>query len=285
MLQVFLLCLVSGCSITWLNTVCYVLCIRNFSTNRSLALSLSTSFNGMSAALYSLLVNAFNTGNSSYLLLNGAVPFIISIIAVLVSFFWQQPLAAPNIRGSTNLEDARIFLFCYIVATFIGLYILFFNFIPIYARAVTFFLAIVIVLLISQFMRLGYFDGWIQTNSLSPTGIPVEGTNDDVETQNALLEDEASSSTTSGNMSNQQGSLTMIGEEHSVWSLISRREFWLYYFTYFCSGTIGIVYSNSLGQITQSLGLNSDISTFVTIYSACSFFGRLLAALPYSLKQ
>ncbi|CAI8613464.1 unnamed protein product [Vicia faba] len=43
---VFFLCLIAGCSICWFNTICYVLCIKNFTTNRSLALSLSISFNG-----------------------------------------------------------------------------------------------------------------------------------------------------------------------------------------------------------------------------------------------
>jgi hypothetical protein len=74
--------------------------------------------------------------------------------------------------------------------------------------------------------------------------------------------------------------IIMLGEEHTTKMLISRWDFWLYYIAYFCGGTIGLVYSNNLGQISQSLGHNSMTSSLVTLYSTCSFFGRLLAAAP-----
>ncbi|KAL5096000.1 hypothetical protein RYX36_000327 [Vicia faba] len=74
--------------------------------------------------------------------------------------------------------------------------------------------------------------------------------------------------------------ITMLGEEHTTKMLIRRWDFWLYYIAYFCGGTIGSVYSNNLGQISQSLGYNSETSSLVTLYSTCSFFGRLLAAAP-----
>lgn len=74
--------------------------------------------------------------------------------------------------------------------------------------------------------------------------------------------------------------ITMLGEEHTTKMLIRRWDFWLYYIAYFCGGTIGLVYSNNLGQISQSLGYNSETSSLVTLYSTCSFFGRLLAAAP-----
>ncbi|XP_010499697.1 PREDICTED: protein NUCLEAR FUSION DEFECTIVE 4-like isoform X2 [Camelina sativa] len=75
-----------------------------------------------------------------------------------------------------------------------------------------------------------------------------------------------------------EGNIVRLGDEHSFRLLISRLEFWLYYIAYFCGGTIGLVYSNNLGQIAQSLGQNS--TTLVTIYSSFSFFGRLLSAAP-----
>jgi hypothetical protein len=74
--------------------------------------------------------------------------------------------------------------------------------------------------------------------------------------------------------------IIMLGEEHTTKMLIRRWDFWLYYIAYFCGGTIGLVYSNNLGQISQSLGHNSMTSSLVTLYSTCSFFGRLLAAAP-----
>lgn len=74
--------------------------------------------------------------------------------------------------------------------------------------------------------------------------------------------------------------LVMLGEEHRARMLVRRLDFWLYYIAYFCGGTIGLVYSNNLGQIAQSLGNSSDTSALITIYSAFSYFGRLLSAAP-----
>ena len=72
----------------------------------------------------------------------------------------------------------------------------------------------------------------------------------------------------------------MLGEEHPLYLLLCRSDFWLYYVAYFCGGTIGLVYSNNLGQIAQSLGQSSETTTLVTLYSSFSFFGRLLSATP-----
>lgn len=74
--------------------------------------------------------------------------------------------------------------------------------------------------------------------------------------------------------------LAMLGEEHSARALVRRMDFWLYFVAYFCGGTIGLVYSNNLGQIAQSLGHGSKTTTLVTLYSSFSFFGRLLSAAP-----
>ncbi|KAI9125416.1 hypothetical protein K1719_004032 [Acacia pycnantha] len=79
--------------------------------------------------------------------------------------------------------------------------------------------------------------------------------------------------------------LTMLGEEHPASVVVRRLDFWLYFVAYFCGGTIGLVYSNNLGQIAQSLGLSSNISTLVTLYSSFSFFGRLLSSVPDYIRS
>ncbi|KAL5077738.1 hypothetical protein RYX36_016722 [Vicia faba] len=81
---VFLLCLLSGCSICWFNTVCFVLCIKNFPVNRPLALSLTVGFHGVSAAHYTLAANSINPlSDQLYLLLNALVPLLTSFAALL----------------------------------------------------------------------------------------------------------------------------------------------------------------------------------------------------------
>ena len=79
--------------------------------------------------------------------------------------------------------------------------------------------------------------------------------------------------------------LVRLGEEHPAWMLVRRWDFWLYYIAYLCGGTIGLAYSNNLGQISESLGYSSETNMIVTLYSACSFFGRLLSAAPDFLKK
>ncbi|RVW72910.1 Protein nuclear fusion defective 4 [Vitis vinifera] len=79
--------------------------------------------------------------------------------------------------------------------------------------------------------------------------------------------------------------LVRLGEEHPAWMLVRRWDFWLYYIAYLCGGTIGLAYSNNLGQISESLGYSSETNMIVTLYSACSFFGRLLSAAPDFLKN
>ncbi|KAJ4834588.1 hypothetical protein Tsubulata_036647 [Turnera subulata] len=81
-----------------------------------------------------------------------------------------------------------------------------------------------------------------------------------------------------------RGRLAMLGEEHSAGLLLRRLDFWLYYCAYICGGTIGLVYSNNLGQIAQSLGEGAKTTTLVTLYSSFSFFGRLLSAAPDYLR-
>ncbi|KAG6393051.1 hypothetical protein SASPL_147281 [Salvia splendens] len=62
-------------NICWFNTVCFVLCIKNFPSAMPFALSLTVSFNGVSAALYNLVVKSIDRSSSTvYLLLNALIP-------------------------------------------------------------------------------------------------------------------------------------------------------------------------------------------------------------------
>eukprot|EP01018_Ginkgo_biloba_P004909 Gb_26091 [translate_table: standard] len=54
--QVYILCLMAGNSICWFNTICFIPCLRNFPIRRALALGLSTSYNGLTAAIFTLIV-------------------------------------------------------------------------------------------------------------------------------------------------------------------------------------------------------------------------------------
>ncbi|TYG59090.1 hypothetical protein ES288_D08G274500v1 [Gossypium darwinii] len=281
---VFLLCLIAGCSITWFNTVCFVLCIRNFPSNRALALSLTISFNGVSAALYTLIANAINPKDDTlYLFLNALVPLLASCLA-LIPIIRQRPL---QLSTYTINMDPFIFIVLNVLAVITGLYLLLLNSLSSEAlRARTLLLGALILLFPPLCLPGIVCDrNWgFRTNSslvdLSDPELHTELIEKDQ--SNSLNIEPFSAINKEGLFEKvmEKGRLTMLGEEHPARLLVCRWDFWLYYVAYFCGGTIGLVYSNNLGQITQSLGYNSKISAVVTLYSSFSFFGRLFSAAP-----
>ncbi|GLT73951.1 hypothetical protein SLA2020_457780 [Shorea laevis] len=302
---VLLLCLLAGCSICWFNTVCFVLCIRNFPVNRALALSLTVSFNGVSAALYALAGNATNSSSSElYLLLNAIIPLLVSV-AALPPILRQPPLEPQTADAARS--DSIMFLLLNIFAVFTGIYLLLFGSNTSNATSARFFFAGAIFLLVFPICVPGvvYARKWFHDTVHSSFHIENSSfllvDDDDLELHKQLSR-EASyeeiglpSKGFSHEMTSRMCSgccnwccdkmigkdqLAILGEEHSAQLLVRRLDFWLYYLAYFCGGTIGLVYSNNLGQIAQSLGESSNTTALLTLYSSFSFFGRLLSAAP-----
>ncbi|KAG5009708.1 hypothetical protein JHK87_018223 [Glycine soja] len=296
---VFFLCLIAGCSICWFNTICYVLCIRHFPANRSLALSLSISFNGVSAALYTLIANAINTNDDTvYLLLNAIVPVLISGL-VLIPIL-NQPQPQPH-SVDTIQRDTSVFLCLNILALVTGLYLLFlysFSYTMASARVILIGAIFLLVLLL-------FLPGIVYSREWSFFTVPTsfsfyysrftraDPNDDELYKEFISIEDSVRNRSAQSTREKkccimnvlEREQFSMLGEEHSAKLLVRKWDFWLYYIAYFCGGTIGLVYSNNLGQISQSLGHYSQTSSLVTLYSTCSFFGRLLAASPDFLSR
>lgn len=296
LLQVFPLCLLAGCSICWFNTVCYVLCIKNFPANRPLALSLSLSFSGLSAALYNLIVNSINSNDDTlYLLLNAIVPLITSLIALL-------PIARQHIPDALPPEAVRsetaIFLYLTALAVVTGFYLLLINSVSLNVSIARILLGGAMLFLVLPLITPGILCAREWASRAIHSSFNMIN-NDDLDVHTELMEMETPSTddnlfSISYNSKQKEGScynvlfkdkLMVLGEEHSVRFLIHRWDFWLYYLAYFCGGTIGLVYSNNLGQISESLGYNTEVSTLVSLYSGCSFFGRLLSTTPDFLHK
>ncbi|KAL8141709.1 hypothetical protein V2J09_014741 [Rumex salicifolius] len=309
-IMVLLLCLLSGCSICWFNTVCFVLCNRNFPANRALAISLTVSFNGVSAALYTLAANSVNPSSDSlYLLLNALIPLLTSF-AALVPILRQpdlNPLPPEEVQ-----YDSIIFLSLNVLAVITGFYLLFpSSAIPGLSSARFLFGGALFLLVFPLFIPgIVYARNWFKSNIYASFRIENSGfllvKDDDLEAHKELTLTHDSSygsdipilylNSTASNKEDSgigigkkevycdrvfgKDKLMMLGEEHPAWLLVRRVDFWLYYIAYFCGGTIGLVYSNNLGQIAQSLGQHSQTSTLITLYSSFSFFGRLLSAVP-----
>ncbi|KAL1204965.1 Protein NUCLEAR FUSION DEFECTIVE 4 [Cardamine amara subsp. amara] len=278
---VFLCCLLAGLSICWFNTACFILCIRHFPTNRALALSLTVSFNGISAALYSLAFNAMNPPSSNlYLLLNSLVPLIVSFAALF------PVLTKPSVDPSTEIEsrrhDSHVFAILNVLAVMTSFHLLLSS----SAESARLHLLGAMVLLVFPlcapflvYARDYFLPGISHRFNHDSSGYVMLNI-DELKIQKASVASktgyEHMGTASQNNM--MEGNLVRLGDEHSFRLLISRLEFWLYYIAYFCGGTIGLVYSNNLGQITQSLGQSA--TTLITIYSSFSFFGRLLSAAP-----
>ncbi|THU48793.1 hypothetical protein C4D60_Mb06t02750 [Musa balbisiana] len=283
---VFLLCLLAGCSICWFNTVCFVLCVRNFPVNRSLALSLTTSFNGVSASLYTLVVNAVGGSCSVYLLLNATLPLLVSTIALL-PIVRQPPthllLLAP---ANSARHDSYIFLLLNILAFITGLYLLFLNSISSVSSTARLLLAGAVLLLLLPLCVPGVICArdWARRTIFSSSLFSFIGV-EDLELKKQLVqssEDDIDVSVNNGDAFNVNDGnddcshgedgrrscwwwwcwccdrLAALGDEHTATRLVSRGDFWLYYVSYFCAATVGLVYSNNLGQIAQSMGRQSQ---------------------------
>ncbi|CAN6344166.1 unnamed protein product [Urochloa humidicola] len=291
---VFLVCLIAGCSICWFNTVCFVLCIRSFSaSNRPLALSLSISFNGLSAAFYTLFANAFSpTSPSVYLLLNAVLPLAASILALPAILCHTHD---SNLH-SVPRYDRRVFLGLYILAFITGIYLVVFgSFTATRSAAWVILTGAMVLLALPLIIPACSGSSYVDTHSIeSASPLNHDDPNKPLLISNNLQNE--SNAVTEKTMEQQlqvrscgtmldKGCLVVLGEEHSAKRLIGCVDFWLYYTAYFCGATVGLVYSNNLGQIAQSLHQQSQLTMLLAVYSSFSFFGRLLSALPDVLRR
>ncbi|KAM3256602.1 hypothetical protein ACQJBY_049188 [Aegilops geniculata] len=294
---VFLICLAAGCSICWFNTVCFVVCIRSFSAaNRPLALSLSISFNGLSAAFYTLFANALSPYSPSvYLLLNAILPLAASIIA-LPAILLCHPHDHSSLR-TVPKHDRRVFLCFYTIAFVTGIYLVTFGSVTTTSSAARAILMGAMALLTLPLI----IPAASSCSSVGTHDPDTELTFNHNDPQKPLLLNHDDHTETNGSVAHKtvewqpegcccgtildKGCVLVLGEEHSAKKLIRCVDFWLYYIAYFCGATVGLVYSNNLGQIAQSLHLQPQLTMLLAVYSSCSFFGRLLSALPDFLHR
>ncbi|XP_010518974.1 PREDICTED: protein NUCLEAR FUSION DEFECTIVE 4 [Tarenaya hassleriana] len=268
-------CSLAGLSICWFNTVCFVLCIQHFTSSHSLALSLVVSFNGVSPALYNLVHESISPSSASslYLLLNSLVPFFVSALALYP--VTTKPSLDTSPSHGISRHDSHVFVSLNVLALITCFYLLF----PISLSPPLHLLGAILLLVLplSIPVLVFAFDYLLRDSCLGhqSSGYVIVDM-DEPEILKGLASD-----LSSDRKRREEIEIVKIGDEHSLSLLIRRIEFWLYYLAYFCGGTIGLVYSNNLGQIAQSLGQSSsDAKTLVTVFSSFSFFGRLLSSAP-----
>lgn len=251
----------------------------------------------MGAAIYILIATSIDSSESSlYLLLNSLLPLVVSAVAlVLIPFgpFPRLPSSQPP------PQDSHIFLFHYVLAVITGLYLLISYPLASSASVAKNLLAgaLFLIALPTCLPHIVYaLDCLKRTNHLSSHDselkLPVSNDQELVELRKALVgrteilnfqKSEKSHGFLGKVM--QKGCLNELCDEHTAKFLLSSCDFWLYYFAYLCGGTIGFVYSNNLGQIAESLGHQEELRSYLILFAACSFFGRLLSAVPDFLKK
>ncbi|CAN8260757.1 unnamed protein product [Cochlearia groenlandica] len=271
---VLVCCSLAGLSICWFNTVCFILCVRHFESNHSLALSLVVSFNGISAALYTLgheVISGKSSDSSDiYLLLNSLIPLIVSLLAL-----WPVLTNPPQSATNRTHDETRIFVVFNVLALITCFYLLLPSSNTYLASSPRWhFLGAIFLLLFPLCVP---FLDYIHLSLESCFHPHTSGYSfvNNIEEPNILKNHKDMTNT------EEECDQVRLGDEHSLRMLVSKLEFWVYYIAYFCGGTIGLVYSNNLGQIAQSLGQSSsNAKSLVTLFSAFSFLGRLVSSAP-----
>ncbi|KAM0912446.1 hypothetical protein ACQ4PT_012792 [Festuca glaucescens] len=270
--HLFLLTALAGNGICWINTVCYLLCINNFASRGRVAVSLATSYLGLSAKVYTSLAETMMPGSKAkaYLLLNAVVPMIVTV-AVTPSL---RLLDLKSEMVSTTDDTAFIVMFAITIATgvcavagFSGL-----------SSRISLGALLVVPVLIPVALRIRKSMNKMWEARARENRTQQLGGDDDVVVIEVMgIETEEEETIVAAEKPQ---------EEVGGLQLLTKPDFWLYYFSYMFSGTLGLVFLNNLGQIAESRGL-AHASTLVSLSSSFGFFGRLLPSFLdyYSAKS
>jgi len=262
--HVFLLTFLAGNSICWINTVCYVVTIRNFLSDRQVAVGITTSYQGLSAKIYANIVDAVSPHNKAktFLFLNSLLPVIVGLVA------------APMVRefDAASPKHTRVgFAVMFVITIFTGIYAVLssLQFVTSKASSIDIMTGILVSLLLPLLVPLSVKIKELQDNreNLRIYHFTMEENNSEERVENEVKE---------GEVEEEIG----IIEEVGVKLMVRRINFWLYFFVYYFGATVGLVYLNNLGQIAESRGC-SNTSSLVSLSSSFGFFGRLMPSLMY----
>ncbi|KAI4305358.1 hypothetical protein L6164_028733 [Bauhinia variegata] len=274
--HVFLLTVVAGNGICWFNTVCYVVAIRNFPCNRQVAVGITNSYQGLSAKIYTNIVEAVSPQHKArtFLLLNAVLPAIVTIITA--------PFAREiENTGSKQMGIGFIVMFAVTIGT--GIYAVATSLQSVSRKmsALSILIGILVSLLLPliipvsmKFKELA--DAWkmkrerlrVYHSTVEQNSVAAEERMENDEEKEGEEEEES-----------REVQESDVSREEIGWNLMLRRiDFWLYYFVYLFGATIGMVFLNNLGQIAESRGFSST-NSLVSLSSSFGFFGRLMPSL------
>ncbi|KAL7081941.1 hypothetical protein ACP275_14G069800 [Erythranthe tilingii] len=267
--QVFALTVLAGNSVCWINTVCYIIAIRNFPLDRQIAVGLSTSYVGLSAKVYTDVVDVFvaaaPSGSPSeraklFLLFNSVLPLAVCVVAA--------PFARDVAIGKSK-ELSGGFLTLFVITVVTGVF-----------AVVTSLGSMVTRLSLPSKVVLA---GMVVLLLLPLVAPLVEKIREKVQRKCSIRVYNCCDNNNKNNLEIDDLEIgrmeIVVGiEEIGAKTMLRRVEFWLYFFVYLFGATLGLVYMNNLGQIAESRGCLGT-SSLVSLCSAFGFFGRILPSL------
>ncbi|KAK0597530.1 hypothetical protein LWI29_026219 [Acer saccharum] len=285
-IYLFLLTLLAGNSICWINTVCYVVTIKNFPFDRQVAVGITTSYLGLSAKIYTDFVNAFYSSPTeranAYLLFNSIFPLIVCVISA--------PLVREiNVQKSRSMKGGFILMFFITMGT--GIYAIIGSFGSVSSRLSplknligmgVFLIAPLVMIPVEEKSREAV-KSWFkrETTKVHNNTCATEVINLGVVESHGVVKEEdhvQEDVMISDNDDHEVQEEIVAKEEIGVKLMVMRVDFWLYFLVYFLGATIGLVFLNNLGQIAESRGFPGT-SSLVSLSSSFGFFGRLLPSL------
>ncbi|XWS71920.1 hypothetical protein CRYUN_Cryun03dG0179900 [Craigia yunnanensis] len=296
---IFFHTILAGNSICWINTVCYIVTIRNFPLERQLATGLTGSYLGLSAKIYTDIVDVVFLSSPvksarAYLFLSSVLPFTVSVIAA--------PVVGVINVGKTKRSKAA-FILILVITTATGVFAVMgslgsaSSWLSPSASAVGMIALLLAPLLIplgQQIRQLivARLKGlnreekvYIEENvSMEKMERGVKERESISETRDISFELSFSESISeldelseSGDDNISETKEISVIEEIGVKLMLRRLNFWLYFFVYLFGVTLGLVFSNNLGQIAESRGCSASV--LVSLSSSFGFFGRLIPSL------
>ncbi|XP_065621988.1 LOW QUALITY PROTEIN: protein NUCLEAR FUSION DEFECTIVE 4-like [Quercus suber] len=261
---------IAGNSICWMNRVCYVAIIYNFPSHRQVLVGIITSYQGLSAKMFTDIVHAVMssaTGKAAqdYLLLNSILPMVVCIIAGGV-------LALKIDAGKSRSMRVEFFLM-FVITTLTGLYSVISSslstkILPLVDVIVTglFLLAPLIVIPIVEKVTEKFAGKWDKNTEKELCAEKINGDVGKMEEGMKEREDD------------KKDPKVGVKEEIGCILMLQRMDFWLYFFVYFFGASFGQVFLNNLGQIAESRGYPGTALVSLS-RSSFGFFGRLIPSL------
>jgi hypothetical protein len=280
--HLFLLTSLAGNGICWINTVCYLLCIRNFGSSSRVAVSLATSYLGLSAKVYTSLADSIpglaNSKAKAYLLLNAVVPMLVTVVVA-------PSLRVVDLTSAASTDAAFLVMFAITLATgacaVVGSIGSTSNGLSSREHMVSLGVLLATPILIPLALRIRESLNRIRETKRE-NRIHDLGADDAIAVERVVAIDIADAGSKEEEASS---AAEKPREEVGGLRLLRKLDFWLYFFSYMFSGTLGLVFLNNLGQIAESRRL-AQTSTLVSLSSSFGFFGRLLPSFLdyYSAK-